>query len=135
MVAGSFEAQQQPASRLLLLRAQRRGRRLDETSALLARDAVLVPIEPSVVAHRDVVELRAALEGRHRRTASPVVRAQLAHAVRIPGMDARAVFPHRSRSARSGKHRSNAHGHRAGRYPAAATDLPDAPRAATFAYT
>src|SRR5438105_2749132 len=61
MAAGCFEAQQQPASRLLLLRAQRRGRRLDETSALLARDAVLVPIEPSVVAHRDVVELRAAL--------------------------------------------------------------------------
>src|SRR5919109_4413124 len=48
-------------------------------STLLAGDAVPVAIEPSVPAHRDVVEAGAAPEVLHGHAARPVVRVQLEH--------------------------------------------------------
>jgi hypothetical protein len=51
---------------------------------LLAGDAVMVAVEARVVTDGEPVELRAALEIRHRLTRRPIVRTHLGEAVRVP---------------------------------------------------
>ena len=75
-----------------LRRSMRRSQQLDKCGRVLSRqlchlagDAVLVAVKALVVRHREVVELRASLEVRHRITARRLVsRALLAEAVRPP---------------------------------------------------
>jgi hypothetical protein len=60
---------------------------------LLASDAVLVAIEPAVVAHRSEVEQSAALEVGDRDATRLVTGEPLAYSVRIPRVDVLAVLP------------------------------------------
>lgn len=62
---------------------------------LLAGDAVLVSIEPSVVRDRLDVEAGTAPERRHRRAGRPVVRTQLSHAVPVSLVEVAAVLVER----------------------------------------